>query len=59
LQVLVHVRRLPDGRRWVEELRLVRPEPASGRCLTVPALRFGSSGAVPGEGFAELERLVS
>jgi pilus assembly protein CpaF len=58
VQVLVHVRRLPDGRRWVDELRMVRPDPASGRCLAEPAIRFESSGSVPGTGFADLERLV-
>ena len=59
LQVLVHVRRLPDGRRWLEEVRLVSADPATGRCRTVPAVRF-SPGAPPqaGPGLAELERLV-
>ena len=64
LKVLLQVRRLPDGRRWLEEMRLVKVDPASGRCLTVPAIRFrpaaGPDGeAVPGEGYAELERLVA
>ena len=59
LQVLVHVRRLSDGRRWVEELRLVRPDPASGRCATVPAIRFRPGVAsVPGDGYEQLCRLV-
>ena len=44
LQVLVHVRRLPDGRRWVDELRLVRADPATGRCAGVPAIRFVPGG---------------
>jgi pilus assembly protein CpaF len=60
LQVLVHVRRLSDGRRWVDELRMVRPDPASGRCLTVPAVRFHPGAADQrGEGYAELCRTVS
>jgi len=60
LQVLVHVRRLPDGRRWVDEVRLVRADPATGRCAGVPAVRFLPSGAsVPGEAYGELTRLVS
>lgn len=60
LQVLVHVRRLPDGRRWLDELRLVASDPATGRCRTVPALRFVPGAAPePGPGLAELERLVS
>lgn len=59
LQVLVHVRRLPDGRRWVDELRLVRADPATGRCLGVPAIRFLPDGAsVPGEGYVDLLRQV-
>lgn len=60
LQVLVHVRRLPDGRRWVDELRLVRPDPATGRCRTVPAVRFSPDlGVAPGEGWADLRRLLA
>jgi pilus assembly protein CpaF len=60
LQVLVHVRRLPDGRRWLDELRLVASDPGTGRCRTVPALRFVPGAAPePGPGLAELERLVS
>ena len=59
LQVLVHVRRLPDGRRWLDELRLVAPDPATGRCRTVPALRFvPDSSPEEGPGLPELERLV-
>jgi len=59
LKVLIHVRRLPDGRRWLDELRLVEPDPESGRCRTVPALRFvPGSAPEPGPGFAELEGLV-
>lgn len=59
LQVLVHVRRLSDGRRWVEELRLVRPDPATGRCATLPAIRFRPGGpSVPGDGYEQLCRLI-
>jgi pilus assembly protein CpaF len=59
LQVLVHVRRLPGGRRWVDELRLVRADPATGRCRTVPAVRFRPDGAsVPGEGLVELKGML-
>ncbi|MFT4110759.1 TadA family conjugal transfer-associated ATPase [Propionicimonas sp.] len=59
LQVLVHVRRLPDGRRWVDEIRLVRPDPTTGRCLVVPAIRFRPGGAsVPGDGYEQLCHLV-
>jgi pilus assembly protein CpaF len=59
LQVLVHVRRLSDGRRWVDELRLVRPDPVTGRCRAVPAMRFRPGAADErGEGYAELCRIV-
>ena len=59
LQVLVHVQRLPDGRRWVDELRVVSPDGATGRCLTVPAVRFlPAGGAVQGDGWAVLNRLA-
>jgi pilus assembly protein CpaF len=60
LQVLVHVRRLPDGRRWVDELRLVRADPATGRCAGVPAIRFlPDGGSLRGEAYGELTRLVA
>lgn len=59
LQVLVHVRRLPDGRRWVDEVRLVAPDEASGRCRTVPALRFHpDNGVESGPGAAALSELA-
>lgn len=59
LQVLVHVRRLPDGRRWVDELRLVSPDRSTGRCVPVPAVRFlPGGGSVPGDGFDALSRLA-
>jgi pilus assembly protein CpaF len=60
LQVLVHVRRLPDGRRWVDEVRLVRADPATGRCAGVPAIRFlPGGGSVRGEAYEALTRLVA
>ncbi|MCA0306432.1 MAG: TadA family conjugal transfer-associated ATPase [Actinobacteria bacterium] len=58
LQVLVHVRRLPDGRRWVDELRVVRPDPDGGHCRTVPAILFRADGHRVAEGYPDLERLV-
>lgn len=59
LQVLVHVRRLPDGRRWVDELRVVSPDRSTGRCVPLPAVRFlPGGGSVPGEGLAALSRLA-
>ena len=60
LTVLVHVRRLPDGRRWVDELRLVRSDPTTGRCAGVPAIGFlPHGGRVEGEAYGELRRLVA
>lgn len=58
LRVLIHVRRLPAGRRWVDEIQLVEPSP-DGRCRTVPAVRFSAEGAVPGPGFDELMALAA
>jgi pilus assembly protein CpaF len=60
LQVLVHVRRLPDGRRWVDEVRLVRADPSTGRCTGVPAIRFlPDGGSVREEAYGELARMVA
>jgi pilus assembly protein CpaF len=60
LQVLVHVRRLPDGRRWVDELRLVRADAATGRCAGVPAIRFlPDAASVRDEAYGDLARLVA
>lgn len=59
LQLLVHVRRLPDGRRWVDEVRVVRADPTTGRCAGVPAIRFlPGAPSVLGEAYGELSRLV-
>lgn len=49
--VLIHVRRLPDGRRWLEEIRLLAADD-TGVCRTIPAWRCeldGSEHAGPGE----------
>jgi len=60
LQVLVHVCRLPGGRRWVDEVRLVRADPATGRCAAVPAIRFlHDGGSVREEAYGELARMVA
>ncbi len=59
LQVLIHVRRLPDGRRWLDEVRLVSVDEATGRCRTVPAVRFRSDASmVAGPGLATLRGLA-
>ncbi len=60
LQVLVHVCRLPGGRRWVDEVRLVRADPVTGRCAAVPAIRFlHDGGSVREEAYGELARMVA
>lgn len=48
IQVLVHVRRLPDGRRWLDEVRVLSTDAATGRCRAEPALRFHPDGRVEG-----------
>lgn len=50
LQVIVHVRRLPGGRRWVEEIRAVAPDSSSGLCRAEPALQFPPAGGSPVRG---------
>lgn len=60
VEVLVHVRRLPDGRRWVDELRVLRPEADSGRCQAVPAVRCEPDGRLTrGDEWVRLNQLVS
>lgn len=47
---LIHVARLPDGRRWLAEIRVLEVDP-TGICRTVPAWRCdvdGSEHAGPG-----------
>ena len=59
LDLVVQIRRFPDGRRWVEEIRVIRADAASGLCRAVPALQFEVSGAVARlEGAEALSRLV-
>lgn len=59
LDVLVHIRRLPGGARWVEEIHLLETDQATGLCRPVPAWRF-----VPGQcarresGAAALEAML-
>lgn len=57
LQVLVQVRRLSDGRRWVNEICLVQPD-STGRCRSVPAIRFRPGAPVRlDEGYPRLREL--
>lgn len=46
LDLVVQIRRFADGHRWVEEIRVIQADPASGLCRAVPALRFETAGAV-------------
>lgn len=58
LDLIVHIRRLAGGRRWVEEIRVIQPE-ASGLCVAVPAVRFEPEGGVIRcEGRELLERML-
>lgn len=58
LDLVVHIRRLAGGRRWVEEIRVIRAE-SSGLCTAVPAIRFEPGGGVLRcEGYGVLEQLV-
>lgn len=60
ITVIVHVRRLPDGRRWLDEIRVIRTDDVSGRCRAVPALRFRPEDGRPEAGPAldDLRRLA-
>ena len=59
LDVLVHIRRLPTGRRWVEEINLLSLDEERGLCRPVPAWRFTPGQcARRGPGAEQLEALV-
>lgn len=59
LDVLVHIGRLPDGTRWVQEVHLLAWDEASGLCRPVPAWRYPRAGdPVAGPGAARLEELL-
>ena len=49
LDVLVHIGRLSDGRRWVQELYLLQWDAAAGLCRPVPAWRFVPDGEAVAE----------
>lgn len=59
LEVLVHIGRLGDGRRWVHELHLLQWDEAAGLCRPVPAWRF-PDGADPiaGSGAEQLAEML-
>jgi pilus assembly protein CpaF len=59
LDVLVHISRLPDGRRWVQELSLLQWDEASGLCRPVPAWEYPPTGEpVAHPGVAGLAKVV-
>lgn len=59
LDLVVQIRRFADGRRWVEEIRVIRADPSSGLCRAAPALRFDVDGSVERlEAYDLLRRLV-
>lgn len=59
VEVLVHVRRLPDGRRWVEELRVLKSDRKTGRCRAVLALRSHADRRLErGDAWPRLSRLA-
>ena len=59
LDVVVHLRRSIDGRRWLSAFAVITPTPA-GLVEAVPAVTFGPDGAAAtGPGSERLERLIS
>lgn len=54
IQVLIHVTRRADGRRWLAEISLLAADETSGRCQTVPGLRFTDDGVEEGPGAPQL-----
>lgn len=59
LDVLVHITRLPDGRRWVQELSLLQWDEAAALCRPVPGWEFPPCGdPVQHPGAAELAKAL-
>lgn len=55
VDALVHIRRLPDGRRWVHEIHLLQADQATGLCVPVPAWTFPPGRSpVPGPAAGEI-----
>ncbi len=44
LDILIHLRRLPSGRRWLEEIHVVQQQSETGLCRPIPAWRFDPVG---------------
>ena len=59
LDAVVHVRRLADGRRWVEEIAVVEADPDTRLCSAVSAIRLRPDGTVErGQAYQKLEGLL-
>ena len=59
LDAVVHIRRLADGRRWVEEIAVIEADPGTRLCAAVSAVRLRPDGTVErGEAYQRLEGLL-
>ncbi len=59
LDLLVHIRRLRDGRRWVQELHLLQWDESVALCRPIPAWCFPPDGEpVPGPGAQRLAEVL-
>jgi pilus assembly protein CpaF len=60
LDILVHIRRSPSGRRRVGEIQVLDRAPGTGLVRTAPAVSFTEDGrSIREAGAARLERLLS
>jgi pilus assembly protein CpaF len=59
LDLVIHIRRHPSGRREVTELNVLDPDPVTGLVRTTPALTFTGKQTTRGAGAAALERMLS
>jgi pilus assembly protein CpaF len=60
LDVVIHVRREPDGRRRLEQIGVLTRDDATGSAGIETAVSFLSSGAeTPGPGWNAMARLVA
>lgn len=59
LDALVHIGRLADGRRWVQELHLLQWDESAALCRPIPAWRFPPDGEpVAGAGAQPLAKVL-
>jgi pilus assembly protein CpaF len=58
LDLVIHVTRSPQGKRWVQEIHVVE-DGGNGLCQAIPALEFAFDGtAMCGPAYSSLVRLV-